>query len=293
MEWISAKTLLSKNKHQDWFGHDYTMNLYRGCHHGCIYCDSRSSCYGIDHFDLVRGKENTEDMLRRELASKRTPGVIGMGSMSDPYNHDDVEHQLTRKALKLIHQYRFGVSIATKSEYVIRDIDLLAQIQTQAPVNVSLSITTANDMLSQQIERRVSPSSARFQALKELSAAGIYAGVLLMPILPFITDHASNIREIVRRAQEAGAKYIYPSFGMTLRENQREHYFRWLDKLYPGLKEQYIHTYGMRYGCMSTRRRQLEQVFQEACEKYGIIYRMPQIITAYKWDRGPMQLELF
>jgi len=293
MEWISAKTLLIKNKHQDWFGHDYTMNLYRGCHHGCIYCDSRSSCYGIDHFDLVRGKENTEDMLRRELASKRTPGVIGMGSMSDPYNHDEVEHQLTRNALKLIHHYRFGVSIATKSEYVTRDIDLLMRIQTQSPVNVSMSITTANDMLSQQIERRVSPSSARFQALAELSAAGIYAGVLLMPILPFITDHASNIHEIVRRAHEAGAKYIYPSFGMTLRENQRDHYFRWLDKLYPGLKEQYIHTYGMQYGCMSTRRRQLEQVFQEACEKYGIIYRMPQIVAAYKWDRGPTQLELF
>ncbi|WP_314587621.1 radical SAM protein [Paenibacillus terrigena] len=293
MEWVHAKGLLIKNKHHDWFGHDYTMNLYRGCHHGCIYCDSRSSCYGIEHFDIVRGKSNTEDILRRELASKRHKGVIGMGSMSDPYNHDEPDHQLTRNALKLIHQYGFGVSVVTKSKLVTRDIERLARIQTQAPVNVSLSITVANDTLSQRIERRVSPASARFQALKELSEAGIYAGVLLMPILPFITDHASNIREIISRSYEAGTKYIYPSFGMTLRENQREHYFRWLDKLYPGLKAQYIRTYGIRYSCMSTRQKQLEWVFQEECEKRGITYRMPEIIAAYKWERGPKQLELF
>lgn len=293
MEWITAKSLLVKNKHADWFGHDYTMNVYRGCHHGCIYCDSRSSCYGIDHFDIVRGKENSEELLRRELASKRSKGVIGMGSMSDPYNHDEEEHQLTRKALQLIQHYRFGVSIATKSALVTRDINILSSIQLQAPVNVSLSITTVDDELSRRIEQRVSVSSARFRALQELSAAGIFTGVLLMPILPFITDQISNVRRIVNLAADAGAKYVYPSFGMTLRENQREHYFRWLDKLYPGLKEQYIRTYGTRYGCMSTRRRQLERAFQEECEKRGILYRMPDIIASYKKDMEPEQLKLF
>lgn len=296
MEWITAKSLLVKNRHADWFGHDYTMNLYRGCHHGCIYCDSRSSCYGIEHFDIVRGKENSEELLHRELASKRSKGVIGMGSMSDPYNHDEPEHQLTRRALSVIKQHRFGVSIATKSALVTRDLDLLSQIQELAPVNVSLSITAADDTLSERIERRVAPSSERFQALKQLRKAQIFAGVLMMPILPFITDTGSNIKRIINLAHEAGANYIFPSFGVTLRDNQREHYFRWLDKLYPGMKEQYIHTYGSRYGCMSTRQRKLEQAFKEACTERGILYRMPDIIKAYKQERQleePEQLSLF
>lgn len=143
------------------------------------------------------------------------------------------------------------------------------------------------------IERRVAKSSARFQAMKALTNAGIFAGVLLMPVLPFITDHAANIRQIISLAHAAGARYIYPAFGMTLRDNQREHYYHWLDKLYPDLKQQYIRIFGLQYNCVSPRRRQLEQLFQQECEQRGMLYRMPDIIAAYKQSKEPEQLQLF
>lgn len=205
MEYIPAKTILSGYREQrEWFGCHYNMNLYRGCCHGCIYCDSRSECYGIQEFDRVRAKKDALYLLERELRARRRVGIIHTGSMSDPYNPFEKAECLTQQALEKIARYGFGVVIATKSDLVVRDIPILQRIRSQSPVAVHITITTAGDMLSEKIEPFAPPSSRRFEALRALSGAGITTGVLLMPVLPWITDDPQNIREIVQKAARAG-----------------------------------------------------------------------------------------
>ena len=176
MELIPAKTILQKNKTTSWFGNDYNMNLYKGCCHGCIYCDSRSECYQIEDFDKVKAKENCIETLRNELRRKIRSGIIGTGAMSDPYNPFEKHERLTEKALMLIDAYEFGVSVITKSELITRDIDLYKQISEHSPVLCKMTITTANDELCRKIEPNVSPSSERFQALAKMSEAGLKNG---------------------------------------------------------------------------------------------------------------------
>ena len=189
METIKAKTILSKVKYgNEWYGIDYNMNLYRGCPHGCIYCDSRSNCYHIDNFDIPKLKENALLILEQELKSKKVKGVVGIGSMSDTYNPLEKENQITRQALKLISKYNFGVSIDTKSNLILRDIDLLKEINSKNNVIIKFTITTPNDELSKIIEPNVCISSKRLKAIKELSDNGIFAGIMMNPVLPFITD---------------------------------------------------------------------------------------------------------
>ena len=238
MEFIKSKTILSKVKYgNEWFGIDYNMNLYRGCSHGCIYCDSRSNCYHIDNFDVPKGKENALILLENELSKKKDKGVIGIGSMSDTYNPFEKEYEQTRGALKIISKYNFGVSIDTKSDMILRDIDLLKEINLKNNVIVKFTITTSSDELSKMIEPNVCVSSKRFQAIKILSDNGIFAGIMMNPVLPFITDSEENIKKIVKLAHESGAKFIHTYMGMTLRENQRDYYFKKLDILFPGLKD--------------------------------------------------------
>ncbi len=295
MQSIPAKTILSKNKYPHyWFGNDYNMNLYRGCHHGCIYCDSRSECYQNDEFDIVKVKENALDILNRELMKKKTKGVIGIGAMSDSYNGFEKDMQVTRGALKLIRDYHFGVSLETKSDLVIRDIDLFLDIQKYNDVIIKMTITTFDDELSKIIEPHVSVSSKRFEAIQKMSEAGIFTGILMHPILPFINDTEENVKEMVRLAHVHKAKFIHSYFGVTLRDRQRDYYYQKLDEHFPGLKEKYLKRYGVRYECRSKNSQHLQYVFQKECQKYGLLYKMEDIINAYKKHQiKTEQLSLF
>ncbi len=295
MEFIKAKTILTKVKYgNEWYGIDYNMNLYRGCSHRCIYCDSRSNCYHIDNFDIVRGKENALYILERELSKKQEKGVIGIGSMSDTYNPLEKQYEQTRGALKLISKYDFGVSIDTKSDLILRDIDLLKEINSKNNVIVKITITTPNDELSKIIEPNVCVSSKRLQAIKMLIDNGIFTGIMLNPVLPFITDKEEDIKKLVKIASEYGVKFIHTYMGMTLRENQRDYYFNELDKRFIGLREKYISYYGNRYNCMVPNYKKLYKVFTDECDKYGILYNMNDIIKAYKKEiSNNKQMSLF
>lgn len=283
MEFVKAKTILTKVKDgSEWYGVDYNMNLYRGCSHGCIYCDSRSDCYHIENFDIVKGKENMLHILESELSKKRLKGVVGIGAMSDTYNPMEIKYQQTRVALQLISKYGFGVSIDTKSDLILRDIDLLKEINSKNNVIVKFTITTPDDNLSKIIEPNVCVSSKRLEAIKKLNDNGIFAGIVMNPVLPFITDKEDDIKKLVELANEYGAKFIHTYMGMTLRENQRVYYFDKLDEKFPGLKEKYIKTYGDRYNCLAPNYKQLYKVFADEYDKYGILYKMNDIIRAYK-----------
>lgn len=294
MDFIPAKTIISGYREDNqWFGNNYNMNIYKGCSHGCIYCDSRSECYHVENFDKVRAKANALALIHRDLKSKRKTGVIGTGAMSDPYNPLEKEYKLTRGALELINSFGFGVSIATKSNLVTRDIDILKKIRQHSPTLIKLTITTCDDTLCQKIEPHVAVSSQRFSALKQLAEQNIFAGILLMPVLPFIEDNAENISGIIRLASENGAKFIYPAFGVTLRQNQRDWYYRKLDEIFPHLKEEYARQYGNSYECHSPRSNQLWQLLKSECERLGLLYKMDDIIRGYKKGYCNDQLKLF
>lgn len=297
VEYIKAKTIVSGYvENNSWFGVNYNMNIYKGCPHGCIYCDSRSECYNIDNFDKVRAKENAIDIITKDLKSKSKKGVIMTGSMSDPYNPFEEELCLTRKALEQINLYNFGVAIATKSSLITRDIEILKKISEHSPVLIKITITTFDDILCKKIEPNVSVASERFKAIKELSDNGIYTGILLMPILPFINDNEENIINIVKKAHECGAKFIYSfGFGVTLRGNQRDYYYKKLLEIFKKEKfvSKYIDTFGNRYECSSQNAKELYKVFKGECEKYGILYKMKDIISAYKENYNQTQMSLF
>lgn len=294
MELIPAKQILSAwADNNNWFGINYNMNIYKGCCHGCIYCDSRSECYQIKDFDSVRVKANAIEILNSELKSKRRKGVVGTGAMSDPYNPLEAKYKFTRSALELINRYNFGMGIATKSDLITRDIDILSDIKSHSPVLIKITITTADDDLSKKIEPNVVISSKRFEAINKLSSKGIFAGILLMPVLPFIEDSDENILKIIRLAKENGAKFIYPAFGVTLRQNQRDHFFNKLDENFYGLTQKYIKEYGFSYECRSKRASKLWELFKTECDKANILYKMKDIIAGYKKDYEVKQISFF
>lgn len=282
MEYVEVKSILQRAVHgEEWFGIDYNMNLYKGCCHKCIYCDSRSNCYHIDDFDIVRAKKDELEILNAELKSKRRKGVIGIGAMSDTYNPYEKQYQITRKALELIEYYGFGVSIETKSNLILRDIDLFNKINKKADVILKFTITSANDELAKKIEPGVCVSSERFRAMRVLSQNGLFVGTLLTPIIPFITDSEENIKNVIKLSYENGAKFVFSMGGVTLRENQREYFYKQLDRIFPGVTEKYIKTYRNDYMCYSQNKK-LGKVFKNECEKYGLLYKMEDIINAYK-----------
>jgi DNA repair photolyase len=269
---IEAKTLLSSSKRPDpWFGLKYTMNLYRGCEHRCIYCDSRSLCYGIEDFDgEVLVKANALELLRRELARKRIKGYVGTGSMNDPYMPLERKLRVTGQALEIIAEFRFPVHVLTKSDLVLRDADILQAIQQETSAVVSFTITTPDDALARQVEPGAPPSSARFAAMATLAGQGIRTGVLLMPVLPFLEDKPEAIAEIVNRAHDCGASHVIASFGMTLRDRQRAHYYQELDRRFPGLSERYPQAYGERYFAPAANADRLEALCAELIGRYGL-----------------------
>ena len=205
MDYIPAKHILIRNRSTAWFGTDHTVNLYRGC------------C----HFDRVRAKENALPLLRDELARKVRPGFVGLGSMSDPYNPFERELQLTRHALELLDAYGFGAAIATKSDLITRDIDVLRCMREHVPVLCKLTVTTTDEALAARIEPRAPSPARRLEAVRALSRAGLFTGILLMPVLPFLEDSVENVLAVAEAAAEAGARFVYPAFGMTLRDSQR------------------------------------------------------------------------
>lgn len=294
MKTIPAKKILTRTKPNNlfWFGYDYTINLYRGCCHGCIYCDSRSNCYHIDNFDQVCLKENALQILNYDLSRCTKRGVVATGAMSDPYNPFEKKELVTRHMLELLHAYEFGASIATKSDLVTRDIDILQDIKRSAPVLCKLTITTPYDDLSQKIEPHVATSSQRFAALKNLAKQNIFCGVLLMPVLPFLEDSVESIELLVQKSAEAGARFIYADFGVTMREGQREYFLAALNNLFPekNLAQKYTAKYGYRYHCASPHYKKLWDAFTNQCDAYGLLYKMQDIISAYKQGYSNPQL---
>lgn len=293
MDFIIAKTIVNKVKNSGWFGIDYNMNIYKGCSHGCIYCDSRSRCYLIENFDTVRAKKDSTEIINRELKAKIKKGVVGTGAMSDPYNPYEKKYELTREALKLIDKYGYGIAIDTKSNLITRDIDILKSIKVHSPIITKITITTCDDKLSKIVEPNVSSSSERFDSIRKLSESGIYAGILMGPILPFIEDNEENIRGIIDLAHDSGAKFINFHPGVTLRDNQREWYYDKLDESFPNLKYKYMQTYGYKYNCLSPKYKNLLHIFKEECDKKNIIYNMEDIIEDYKNKYKTTQISLF
>ena len=292
-ETIPAKSIVYKTKSPDsWFGLDYNMNIYRGCPHGCIYCDSRSTCYQNTDFDTVKVKENALQIIRDDLRRKVKTGVVASGSMSDPYNPLEEELKLTRNALELINAFGFGASLCTKSPLVARDVDVLCDIKKHSPVIVNMSITTADDNLCRLLEPGVEPTSERFKALRTLADNSIYCGLLMIPILPYINDNEENMREVLRMAKEAGAKFVYTYMGMTLRSGNREYYYDYLDEHFAGVREKYVKRYGLRYNIPSPNYKKLWDVFTAECERLGLLYDMKAIIHGYKSGYGDRQLTL-
>ena len=281
---VRARSILQKVRYDgdEWFGLDYNMNLYRGCAHGCIYCDSRSECYRIDGFDQVRAKFDALSILRRELRSRRVRGIVGVGAMSDTYNPFECTLQVTRGALELIEEFGFGVSVDTKSTLVTRDIDLLQTIGAAGGAIAKITITTADDHLARLIEPHAPLPSERFAALAELAEAGVFCGVLFTPTLPWVTDDDATVRAVVEGAAAAGVHFVYHTTGVTLRDRQRDHFLERIAAVDPALPARYRETYGERYFCNSPRAAQNRALFRTLCKEHGLLWRMADIIAAYK-----------
>lgn len=295
MEYVKTRTIMTKSDQGNlWFGIDYHMNLYRGCSYGCIYCDSRSDSYHIKNFDEIKSKENALQILEEELASKQYKGVVSFGTLSDPYNELEEKYEITRGALLLIEKYGFGVSIDTKSDLILRDIDLLKKIAKNNNVIIKISITTYEDELARVLEPKVISSTKRFLVLKTLRESGIYAGILMTPVLPFITDSEDNIRNMVRLASLNKANFIYTKMGMTLRSNVHDYYYEHIEKLYKGLSSDYKCVYNNSLVCNPLRYPELLEFFVQECNRHHLLCDMSEIIKDYK-RKIPMkeQISLF
>ena len=270
MHFVKAKGILSPQN---------GMNLYRGGLHGCIYCDSRSKCYHMEHaFEDIEVKENAIELLEHALKHKRKKCMIGTGSMTDPYIPLELELENVRKALQLIYQYGFGFTAITKSNRILRDIDLLQKINEKTKCVVQMTLTTYDEDLCRKIEPNVSTTRERFQVLKQLRDAGIPTVVWLTPILPFINDTKENISGILDLCIEAKVYGIICfGMGLTLREGNREYFYDQLDRLFPGLKAKYIQMYGNQYIIGSPENDRLMKLFHQKCFKNGILHNNEQI----------------
>ena len=265
MHYIQAKSLLTKWK---------SMNIYRGCAHGCIYCDSRSECYQINHpFEDIEVKENAPELLENILKTKRNKIMIGTGSMSDPYQPCEKKLMIMRKCLELIYRYEFGASVITKSDLVLRDIDLFDSINKKTKSVLQMSLTVADDKLSRILEPNVCTTSHRYEVMKEFQKRKIPIVVWMTPLLPFLTDTEKNVRTILEYCIDAGVKGIVCfNMGMTLRAGNREYYYKELDKHFPGLSRKYQKVYGNSYEIISPNNEKLMDIFNSTCKKHGIIH---------------------
>jgi len=250
------------------------MNVYRGCTHGCIYCDSRSVCYGFTHdFEDIEVKQNAPELLEKALRSKKKKCMIGTGAMCDPYMHCEEQVQLTRRCLEIIDRYGFGLAIQTKSTRILRDMDLLKSINRKAKCVVQFTLTTYDEALCRILEPHVSTTRERFEALKQLNENGIPTVVWLSPILPFINDTKENIFGLLDYCAQAGVYgVICFGMGLTLREGNREYFYQALDRHFPGMRERYHRRYGFSYELTSERHDELMKLFHSTCEKNGMLH---------------------
>ncbi|MBO7611559.1 MAG: radical SAM protein [Elusimicrobia bacterium] len=291
MHYTIVKTILSAKN---------GMNLYRGCSHGCIYCDSRSNCYNMQHqFEDIEIKSNAIELLEKTLKGKRKKCMIGMGSMTDPYIPLEKEIKSTRKALELIYKYGFGATLITKSSSILKDLDILKEINNKTKCVIQITLTTFDEKLCKIIEPNVSSTKERFETLKILNQNNIPTVVWLTPILPFINDTEENLTGILDYCIKAKV-YGIICFGMgvTLRDGNREYFYGKLDKHFPRLKEQYINTYGTNYILNSPNNKNLMNIFYKTCKQYNIIYDnndIFQYLSTFesKEIKEKSQLELF
>jgi DNA repair photolyase len=269
MHFVNAKGILSEK--QGFCG----MNIYRGCTHGCVYCDSRSKCYRFSHpFEDVEVKQNAPELLEKALRGKKQKCMIGTGSMSDPYMHCEEQLGLTRKCLEIILKYGFGAAVQTKSDRVLMDIGLLEEINKKAKCVVQMTLTTWDEKLSGILEPNVCTTKRRAEVLNELCRRDIPTVVWLSPVLPFINDTEENLIPILEACAEAKVKGIICfGMGLTLRDGSREYYYAALDRHFPGLKEKYIRTYGNAYEVPSPDSRRLTEKFTGFCSRHRIMYR--------------------
>lgn len=269
MHFVEAKGILTTN------GGRCGMNIYRGCSHGCIYCDSRSKCYQFTHpFEDIEVKQNAPMLLEAALKSKRKKCMIGTGSMSDPYMHCETELELTRKCLEIIHRYGFGLAIQTKSDRILRDIDLLDDINKDTKCVVQMTLTTYDDELCSILEPNVCNTKRRLEVLKMMQERGIPTIAWITPILPFINDTEENVMQILEACAKVGVKGIIDfGMGLTLREGDREYFYAALDKHFPGMKKRYIETYGNAYDLPSPDSGKLTGILKEICMENNMMYK--------------------
>ena len=272
MHFVDAKGILSAEN---------GMNIYRGCTHGCIYCDSRSTCYHFTHsFEDVEVKRNAPLLLEEKLRSKRKKCMIGTGAMCDPYMHCEEELKLTRRCLEIIDHYEFGVAILTKSDRILRDLDLLKSIHKKAKCVVQMTLTTYDDELCKILEPNVCVTSRRFEVMKILRDEGIPTVVWFTPILPFLNDTKENVEGILDDCVQAGVKGVLIfNMGVTLRDGDREYFYEALDKHFPGLREKYQKRYGYAYEVVSDHNEELMNILRDTCEKNGIMHNPHQIFS--------------
>ena len=289
MHYVTAKGILSPKN---------GMNLYRGCLHGCIYCDSRSTVYNMNHdFEDVQIKENALILLEDTLRRKKKKCMIGTGSMTDPYIPLEKDLLYVRKSLALAEKYGFGFTLITKSDLVLRDIDILKRINEKTKAVVQMSLTTFDEELCRIIEPDVCSTYERYKALKELKKAGIPTVVWLCPILPFINDTKDNLSGILEMCFDAGVRGIICfGMGLTLREGSREYFYKKLDEHFPGMKMKYVRNYGNSYYINSPHNDELMKIFHERCENAGVMHDNDEIfeyLNTFEEKEKFEQLRLF
>ena len=290
MHFVDAKGILTGS------GGRYGMNIYRGCTHGCIYCDSRSTCYHFTHpFEDIEVKQNAPELLEKALKSKRKKCMIGTGSMSDPYMHCEEKLRLTRRCLEIILENGFGATVQTKSDRILQDIDLLDEINRSTKCVVQMTLTTYDDDLCRILEPNVCNTKRRIEVLEKMKERGIPTIVWMTPILPFINDTEENVSSILNECARVGVKGVIDfGMGLTLREGDREYYYAALDKHFPGMKERYIECYGNAYDVPSPRAKELTAVFKKICRENGML-STPQECFAFieEFPERYQQMSLF
>lgn len=289
MHEVQAKSILSLSN---------GMNLYRGCSHGCIYCDARSTCYQMNHpFEDIEVKVNAPELLEQTLRSKRKKCMIGTGAMCDPYLHEEKQRKLTRRCLEIIDEYGFGLAIQTKSDLILRDLDLLRQINRKTKCVVQMTLTTYDEELCKVLEPNVCTTKRRAEVLDIMREEGIPTICWMTPILPFINDTEENIRGILAYCIKARTYGIMQfGIGVTLRDGDRQYFYKKLDKHFPGLKQRYINTFGNAYEIPSPKHPELSKMVKEECEKHHMVWddsKLFEYMRQFEDKQEGKQLSLF
>ena len=271
------------------------MNIYRGCSHGCIYCDSRSTCYQMDHlFEDIEVKLNAPLILDAQLKKRKEACMVTTGAMSDPYIHLEEKLEYTKKCLEVIEKNGFGVTLLTKSDRVLRDIDILKRINNKTKCVVQMTLTTADEELCKIIEPNVSTTKKRVEALKVFKEAGISTVVWLGPFLPHINDLEENLQSLLDYCLEAGVKGVVCfGFGLTMREGNREYLYECFDQHFPGMKERYIKEFRNKYNCGSKNSKKLYNQLISFCKKHGIIMNKETFNYLYQFPVKIEQISMF